>query len=327
MMRLPRFDHLVPSTIKEACALLDKHGDQAKILAGGTDLLVACKLQNIQPSMLISLSDISELAGIGFDQGNGLTIGAGTHLNDIRYHQDIVKHYPAVSQAAAAVGARQLQFMGTLGGNLCLDTRCMYYNQSKSWRKTRAVCLKMGGEVCHVTGKGKKCFAVFSGDMAPALIALGAEVIITNGVSERTLPLSEFYTQNGLSPNCIGAGEIIKQVLLPPPSTGQSSTYLKYRIRDAIDFPLAAVGVSLTRGNGEGCTDCRIVINAVGSGPIDATDAADGVKNNPLSESVIAQAAEKAAKAAHPVANVFGASPSYRRQMIAFLTKRALASC
>ena len=156
MIRLPKMDYAAPTTLSDACSLMGEQGEKAGLLAGGTDLLVACKLRNIKPSLLVSLGGISELKGIRFDEKKGLRIGAMTTLNEVRYNPSVVKHYPALAEAAAAVGTTQLQYMGTLGGNLCLDTRCMYYNQSEPWRKTRAVCLKMGGDVCHVVQKGKR---------------------------------------------------------------------------------------------------------------------------------------------------------------------------
>lgn len=174
MMSLPKMDYQAPATLSEAVALLNEHGREAKVLAGGTDLVVACKLRNVKPRLLVSLGGIPALKGISFDAKDGLTIGAMTSLHELRYHPSVVNNYPALAEAAAVVGATQLQHMGTLGGNICLETRCMYYNQSESWRKSRAVCLKMGGSVCHVVTKGKKCYAVFSGDTAPALMALGA---------------------------------------------------------------------------------------------------------------------------------------------------------
>src|SRR3972149_4240407 len=169
MMRLPRFEYLSPGTIKEASGLLKRYGSEARILAGGTDLLVACKLRIQRPAYLVSLKKIRKLKGIKLKKGEGLKIGAMTTLSELREHPAVLKDYTALSEAARAVGTPQLQAMGTLAGNLCLNTRCIYYNQSETWREARERCLKMGGNICHVTGKERKCFAVFSGDMAPPL--------------------------------------------------------------------------------------------------------------------------------------------------------------
>jgi 4-hydroxybenzoyl-CoA reductase subunit beta len=324
MMRLPKMDHVASSTLRDACALMSEQSEKARLLAGGTDLLVASKLLNVKPSLLVSLGEISELKGIQFDEMEGLRIGAMTTLNEMRYDPNVVKHYPALAEAAASVGTTQLQYMGTLGGNLCLDTRCMYYNQSEPWRKSRAVCMKMGGDVCHVVPKGKKCYAVFSGDMAPALIAYEAQVKLVDIAGERTMKLEDFYTGDGKSPNQIKPGEILSEVTIPPPAEKQGSTYLKYRVRGSIDFPLAGVAVRIDLTDDGICQDCRIVLNGVSSGPVLVQDAGDVLKGKKLKEDLINQAAEQATKAAHPVANALGATPSYRRKMIGILTRRAL---
>lgn len=321
MMRLPKMDYTAPSRLSEACSLI---GEQTRLLAGGTDLLVASKLRNVKTALLISLGGIPELKGIQFDEKEGLSIGAMTTLNTLRYHPHVVRHYPAVAEAAAAVGTTQLQYMGTLGGNLCLNTRCVYYNQSESWRRSRAVCFKMGGEVCHVVPKGKKCYAVFSGDMAPALIAHDARIKLVDRAGERTVNLKDFYTGDGKTPTQIKSREILSEVTLPPPAKIQGSTYLKYRARGSIDFPLAGVAVRVDLTDGGICHDCRIVLTGVYFGPVVVHDAEDILKGKKLKEDLIDQAAARAVKGAHPVANAFGATPSYRRRMIDILTRRAL---
>jgi 4-hydroxybenzoyl-CoA reductase subunit beta len=324
MMRLPKIDHAAPSTLSEAFSFISEQGEKARLLSGGTDLLVASKLRNVKLSLLVSLGGISELKGIRFDEKEGLRIGAMATLNDLRYHPDVVKHYPALSEAAASVGTTQLQHMGTLGGNLCLDTRCMFYNQSEPWRKSRAVCFKMGGDVCHVIPKGKKCYAVYSGDMAPALITYDARVKLVDSTGERTIDLKALYTGDGKIPNHVKAGEILSDVMIPPPTEKQRSTYLKYRVRGSIDFPLAGVAVRVDLTDDGICQDCRIVLNAVSSGPVLVIEAENVLKGKELKGDLINQAADEATKTAHPVANALGATPSYRRKMIGILTRRAL---
>ncbi|MDY7037256.1 MAG: FAD binding domain-containing protein, partial [Thermodesulfobacteriota bacterium] len=237
MIRLHKLDYTAPTTVNEACSILDKHGVDARVLAGGTDLLPACKLRNTRPALLVSLNKIQGLKGIRVHDGGGLKIGAMTSLYEVRHDSSIIKHHGALAQAASCVGAMQHQHMGTLGGNLCLNTRCIYYNQSDTWRKSREVCFKMGGDVCHVVPKGRKCYAVFSGDTAPALIALDARVILMNGSGERIMPAGELYTGDGMEPNALKHNEILSEIRLPPPVGRQSSLYLKYRQREAIDLP------------------------------------------------------------------------------------------
>lgn len=324
MMRLPKMDHYAPKTVAEACSLLDKHGAEARVLGGGSDLLVACKLRNIRPALLVGLGAIPELKGIRFQEGEDLRIGAMTSLYDVRYDSSIIKHYPALAEAAAAVGTMQLQSMGTLGGNLCLNTRCIYYNQSDIWRKSREVCFKMGGDVCHVVPKGKKCYAVFSGDTAPAMIALDARVKLIHNTEERMLPVSELYTGDGKAPLAIGSGEVLAEIRIPQPVERQSSIYLKYRSRDAIDFPLVGIAARMD-SNGDGmCRDCKVVLGALGSAPVEVPEAGELLRGRALSVELITQAAEKAMKGAHPVANTAGSTPAYRRKMARILTRRAL---
>lgn len=326
MMRLPKMEHVAPKSIVEACSLIDKHGPEARVLAGGTDLLVACKLRNLRPGLLIGLGDISELKGIRFQAQDGLTIGAMTSLNRVRYDTTISNHYPALAEAAAAVGAPQLQHMGTLGGNLCLNTRCIYYNQSDSWRKSRAVCLKMGGDVCHVVPKGKKCYAVFSGDTAPALMALDARVKLLSSHGERILPVGKIFTGDGKAPIALKAGEVLTEIKVPAPAGKQSSAYLKYRVRGAIDFPLTGVAVRMNREEDGICTDCKVVINAVNSAPTEIPEAGALLNRRKPTVELITQALDEAVKAAHPVANASGATPTYRRKMVGILTRRALVN-
>ena len=324
MMRLPKMDHYSPTTIREACSLLDKHGAEAKVLAGGTDLLAACKLRNIRPALLVSLGAIPELKGISFQEEEGLRIGAMTSLYDIRYHSSILNHYQALAQAAAAVGAMQLQYMGSLGGNLCLNTRCIYYNQSDTWRKSRAICFKMGGDVCHVVPKGKKCYAVFSGDTAPALIALDAQVKLISSAGERVVPARELYTGDGKEPIALKSGEVLSEIRVPSQNGRQSSIYLKYRTRGAIDFPLTGVAVRMDSKEDGVCTDCKVVLTAVGSAPTEVAEAGKLMKGKSPSVELITQAAEKAVRGAHPVANTSSSTPAYRRKMVGILTRRAL---
>ena len=324
MMRLPKLDYTAPTAIADVCSLLEQHGEEARVLSGGTDLLPACKLRNIMPGLLISLGGIQELKGIRFQEGEGLKIGAMTSLHDVRHDPFIVDHFPALVQAAAAVGTVQLQHMGTLGGNLCLNTRCIFYNQSDSWRKSREVCFKMGGDVCHVVPKGKKCYAVFSGDTAPALIALDAQVKLMNGSGERIMPAGELYTGDGMEPIALKHNEILSEIRLPPPADRQSSVYLKYRQREAIDFPLVGVAVRMDSDEDGVCTDCKIVLNAVGPAPIEIAGAGELIKGKAPTDKLINQAAERAVEGAHPVANTAGSTPSYRRKMAGILTRRAL---
>jgi len=324
MLRLPKMDHISPSTVKEACSLLEQNKGEAKVLAGGTDLLVACKLRNIKPTLLVSLKKIPELKGITYQEKTDLRIEAMAHLNQIRYNPYIMKYYPALSQAAAAIGTPQLREMGTIGGNLCLNTRCIFYNQSDSWRKSRSVCFKMGGDLCHVVPKGKKCYATFSGDIAPVLIALNAKVKLISCSGERGIPVKDLYSGNGVDPLSLRTDEVLTEIIVPTPMEKQSSVYLKYRLRKAICFPLVGVGVSVHLGSDGICTDCRVVLTGVGSQPIIVPETEPLFRGKSFTRELIDQIAEKATHSGNPVANTSGSTPSYRRRMAGILTRRAL---
>ncbi|MFC1869337.1 FAD binding domain-containing protein [Thermodesulfobacteriota bacterium] len=324
MMRLPKFEYVVPATIDEALSLLNQYGQEACLLAGGTDLLVAAKLRNVTPRLLISMGGIQDLKGVTYEEGKGMKIGALTPLYHIRNDPMVLKYYSGLAQAAASVGAPQLQRMGTIGGNVCLNTRCFFYNQSSSWRRHRQVCFKMGGDICHVVPKGKKCFALFSADTSPVLMALEAKLKLISSKGERVLPIKEFYTGDGKKPTTINPGEILSEIQLPPPPAGQSSIYLKYRIRSSIDFPLAGVAVSIVKDEkSEDCRRAEVVLTALGSAPIIVNVANNLLKGASISKEVIREASDMAVRAAHPVANA-DSTPTYRRKMAGILTGNAL---
>lgn len=323
-MRLPRFEYLAPTSLDEVLSLLDRYGPEAGLLAGGTDLLVAAKLGNVKPRYVISLRKIDGLKGLGYDEEKGLKIGPLTPLYHIRHDPAVMNNYAALAQAAASVGAPHLQRMGTIGGNICLNTRCFFYNQSSNWRRHRPVCFKMGGDLCHVVPKGKKCFAVFSADTPPALMALEAKLKLVSSKGERVIPIKEFYTGDGKDNTALHPGEILAEIRLPPPQAKQASIYLKYRIRSSIDFPLVGVAARIVEDKeGKGYRMVKIVLNAVGSAPAVVTEAEDFLNGSNLSDDVIARAADMSFRAAHPLSNA-NSTPSYRKGMAGILTRKAL---
>lgn len=326
-MRLPKFEYLVPKTISEACSLLDKFKTEgAKFIAGGTDILPSMKQRVVTPGYLVDLKGIPELSGIDYAVESGLCIGALTTLRTLQASAQVQQNYPALAQAAHAVGAMQHQNMGTIGGNICQDTRCWYYNQSDFWRKSRAVCRKFGGEVCHVVKGGDKCFAIYQGDLAPALIALGAQVVVQGKgkKKDKTITLKEFFSGDGKSPQAIEPTEILTSIIIPPMPPFSGSSYQKLRLREAIDFPLAsaAVVLSLESGNGK-IKGVKAVLGAVGSGPIDVEEVASILKGNTLTPELIEKAGQEAVKKSHPVANTVS-TPEYRKKMAGVMLKRAL---
>src|ERR1700693_1173640 len=238
---LAEFRLAQPSTVKEAIAACLNHAG-GRFVAGGTDLLVNMRRGISSPDLLVDLSGIDELAEIETN-GNGVTIGAGVTIATLARNTVIAPRYRALAQAAEAIAAPGHRNMGTVGGNLCLDTRCIYYNQSEWWRNANAYCLKNRGNVCHVAPQGQRCHAAYSGDLAPALLVIGAEVDIAGAQGHRRIPLSELYVEDGKAHLALADGELIVAVHLPaaPPV----SAYAKVRVRGAIDFPLAGVAVAL----------------------------------------------------------------------------------
>ena len=245
-MRLPSFRYAEPSTLQEAVAFLGEHGNQCRVIAGGTDLLPSMKQGIFNPAVLLSPERIPDLDKLEWDDQGGLRLGPLFKIRALESDGNILRKFPMIHHAARVLASPQLRFMGTVGGNLSLDTRCYYYNQSNSWRRSRPACIKMGGEVCNAIGGRKKCFAVFCGDLAPVLIALEARVTLLSGRGERTLPLADYYSGDGARPIVKEPDELLVSVDIPPPPKGAYTTFLKYRIRKSIDFPLASVAAVLS---------------------------------------------------------------------------------
>jgi len=323
-MRLPDFEYVEPKSTEEACAFLKEHVRESKLIAGGTDLLPSMKQRIFKPKYVVNLGVLPNLDRIEFDEKTGLRIGALVKVRSLETDAMIRERYPMIGQAAEAVGSVQLRQMGTVGGNLSLDTRCYYYNQSDFWRKCRPVCIKMGGETCNAVGGGKKCFAVFSGDLAPALVALGAKIVLRSAKGERSLPLAEYYSGDGAKPLSLGPEEVLTRVEVPVVPKGAYGSYQKYRIRKSIDFPLAGVGALVVlEGKEKVCREARVVIGAVGTRPEEVKGIGELLKGKKMTESLIEEASEMAFKMARPVANA-ASTPTYRKRMIKILVTRAL---
>ena len=323
-MQLPQFEYVEPKSLADAARFIQDKGRQSMLIGGGTDILPSMKQRIYRPTYIMSLAAVPDLKQIQLDDTFGLRLGASLKLCELENNPEIKKRYPIVAQAARAVGSPQLREMGTLGGNLCLDTRCYYYNQSDTWRKCRSACIKMGGDVCNAIGSGKKCFAVFSGDMAPALIAADARIVLLSAQAERTIPLNELYTGDGAKPLAIEPDEILIRVEIPNQEKGTIGLYSKYRIRKSIDYPLAGVAAMLmVEGNDRVCRNARVVIGAVNPRPVIVEAITELLKNKKLDNSLIEEASDLAYKAAKPIANTAG-TPSHRKVMIKTFVKRAL---
>ncbi|HYL91330.1 MAG TPA: FAD binding domain-containing protein [Burkholderiales bacterium] len=290
MLRLPWFEHRAPRSVAEAAQILAGEGTRAMLVAGGTDLLPNMKRRHQAPQVLVSLRQVGELRKL-----NG-TFGAGLTLSEIVRSE---KTPTALRQAAAQVATPHLRNMGTLGGNLCLDTRCTYYNQTYEWRKAIDFCLKKDGKICWVATASKRCVAVSSTDTAPALIALNAAVTLVSTRGEREIPVAALYQNDGIDYLSRTPDEILTEVRIP---SGWKSTYWKLRRRGSFDFPILGVAAAL-KFDGETVSEARIALGAVASRPFLVEKAGDFLVGKKLTDEMIVQAAELAANRAKPMDN------------------------
>ena len=321
-MRLPKFEYFEAKTIQEACHALKESGEKARLMGGGTDLLVSMKQRITTPAVVIGLKMIPGMDTILYDSEKGLRIGALATLDEIERSSLVQTNSPMLIQAAGRVASPALRRMGTLGGNLCLDSRCLYYNQSHFWRKSLDICLKRGGGSCHVVRGGKRCYAVYSGDLAPALIAMEAKVRLLDENQERVIPVEDLFSGDGKSPLTIGPHQILTEVIIPPTHQGDGK-FLKYRLRDSIDFPLVNVAVFVKKAKNGGSESGRIVVGGIDSAPLRMKQAEEILKVGRLEEGLINRVTESVLKQVHPVDNT-GGSPTLRRRMVPVLVRDAL---
>ncbi len=334
MLRLPRFTLLTPASVDEAATMLRDHqaarDDAARIgtpglavmlVAGGTDLYPNMKRRQFTPTTLIALHRALSREVRAQD---GLRIGAGATLTSVAGDRRVRDGYPALAEAAASVSTPQLRNMGTLGGNVCLDTRCNWYDQSLFWRAAEGYCMKTDPTVvCRVATSSPRCLAVASADTVPALLALGASVRVLNAGGERVVPLAELYREDGIRHLTIGREDIVAEVLLPP-SDGWRSTYLKLRDRGSFDFPMVGLAAAVRLEDGV-VRDARLAMTAVGSRPMLVPDAATALIGTRLEDDAIAAAADAAHRLARPMDNTGGTIAQRKRTVPVFAT-RALAS-
>lgn len=320
-MSLPPFEYLAPVTVNETVGLLARLGDDAALVAGGTEIIGRLKQRLIRPSQVISLRNVYGMSGIR-REGGELVIGAMTSLREVARSPVISGMYGAICAAADAVGAPPIQNIGTLGGNLLQNSRCLYYNQSEFVRKAGEPCVKVGGKTCLAVKGSKKCFSVYQGDMAPVLIAAGAQVgLVKNGAS-RLCTVAELFTGAGESPFTIAADELLTEVRLPISTVPAASSFKKLRLRGSLDYPLASASVFLSFNAGS-ISDAAIVIGACGPSPVAVSDAAEMLKGGTHDRVDVTRLGETAVKMVQAADNL-GMPGPYRRRMIKVLTERAL---
>jgi len=319
MEALPAFRLHRPATAEEAVALAAADPD-ARFVAGGTDMIVNVRRGIERPGALVDLSAVAGFATVAED-GEGLRIGAGVALEALAAHPAVRVRFPAVADAAGAVAGPTHRAYGTVGGNLCLDTRCIYYNQSEWWRAANDYCLKHRGAVCHVAPGGQRCFAAFSGDVAPALLVHDASVEIAAPAGRRRVPLAALYRNDGLDHLTLAPGELLCAVHVPAAAAGRSG-YAKSRVRGSIDFPLAGAAVRLAMDGGV-VADLRVALTAVNPYPQLVTGT-DAFRGQPLDDAALDALRELVRSQARPMKTTTVA-PWYRRRVVGALARRLAA--
>ena len=326
MMRLPKFDYRTPRTIAEAVKIIGDSGPEAQFVAGGTDLYPNMKRRQQTPRTVISVMRLSELNQVTGDGSHGLVIGASVTLRDICENETIKRDYPVIASAARTISTPILRNMGTIGGNLLLDTRCNYYDQNYEWRKGINFCLKKDGDVCWVAPGSSKCWAVQSSDLVPVMVAIGARFRLVSTLGERLIDAAGFYNDDGIDYLKKRADELLVDIHLPP-TNGWRASYQKLRRRGAFDFPVLGVAawVSYAKGSepNSNVEDARIVLGAIAPSPVQVSEAAQELIGKPFDEDRIQAAAEACYNKARPLDNTDFVM-NWRKQMTRQYTLRAL---
>lgn len=322
-MNLPQFELIQPRSVEEVCFLLQKHGEESVLLAGGTAIIVGLRYRLKRPKVVIGLKG---LGGLNFISQNkdAVTIGSMVTLETLERSPIISHGYPPLISAIQQIAVPPVRNQATLGGNLCLENRCIYYNQSEFWRKTQPPCLRLGGEVCHAVEKGRRCQAVYSGDLAPLLIALNAKLKIVSAQNERVLPLADFFTGKGERSNVLNPNELLTEIQIPWSEPEVGYAYEKLRVREGVEFPMAGVAARVKRGEDGRIVQVKIVLGAVGTSPIEVTKAQALLVDQKPTDEILEELSRQAMEAARPVGNLIMDS-EYRKKMIGVLTQRAFS--
>ena len=322
MLRLPPFTYLAPRTLDKAVGFLWETAPDGMVVAGGTDLYPNMKRRQFEPKTLIGLRGIPELRRVAGDPGRGLAVGACVTLTQLAAVPAVAERYRALALAAGSVSTPPLRNMGTIGGNLCLDTRCNYYNQTYHWRKSIGFCMKKDGDICLVAPGSPRCWAVSSTDTAPAAIALGAQLRLVGPAGERTVPAAAFYRDDGMQHLAKAPDELLVEVLLPP-ADGWRSTYWKLRRRGSFDFPILGVAASVRVEPDGRFAEARLALSGVASHPVEAPQAAALLRGQRPTAELLAQAAQAASQPSRPLDNT-DLTIGYRKKMTRVYVERAL---
>lgn len=322
MLRLHEYRYHRPGSLGEALALLAEAGPAAMLIAGGTDLMPNMKHRLFTPAHLVALKGVPELRGIDVGETE-IRIGAAETLTAVSRHPLLRDRLPSLARAAGLVAGPQLRNMGTLGGNVCLDTRCTYYNQTLFWRSALGFCLKKDGDTCHVTKTGKKCVAAHSADTPPVLITLGATIDLASPRGVRSVPAADFFVADGIRNTVREPDEIVVAVRVPPPPPTMRTAFEKLRQRGAIDFPLLNVALAVDLAEGDVVTDIRLVVSALGSRPRVVAGLDKVAVGRRLDAEVVDAVARRAFDQCHPLTNII-VDPDWRRAMVPVHVRRAV---
>lgn len=326
MLRLPTFEVARPTSVAQAVALLAEHGPRAMVLAGGTDLVPNLKHKLFEPELVVAIGQIAELHGIRAEE-DAWVIGACTTLREVAESEALAAVAPALVQAVSLVAGPQLRNMGTLGGNVLLDTRCQWYNQTYFWRQALGFCLKKDGTACHVVEGGSRCVAAASNDSAPALMTLDAELVIEGPEGRRTVRLEDFWLSDGIYNKKLGVGELLVELRIPATPRGHLGAYGKLRERGSIDFPLLGVAARLDLGEDREVRRADLVLTALQARPVRVRKAPELLVGTTPGTSGFEQAVSEVGAAAHkqcrPLANIPG-DESYRHAMVPVYVRRTL---
>ena len=321
MPRLHEYTYHRPGTLSDALALLAEHAGDVMPVAGGTDLVPNMKHRLFRPGHVVALKQLRELHGIELRDG-AVWIGAAETLTSVSRHPLVLDHFPSLAWAAGLVAGPQLRNAGTIGGNLCLDTRCTYYNQTHFWRTALGFCLKKDGDTCHVTKVGKKCVAAHSADTPPVLMTLGATVHLASAAGERSVPVESFFVADGVANTVRRPDEVVVGITIPLPAPGTRTSFQKLRLRNSIDFPLLNVAATAVL-EGERVSELRTVVSALGSRPRALAGIDKIAVGEELTDEVIDAVAQRAFQQCHPLENII-VDPDWRRAMVPVYVRRAL---
>ena len=321
-MHLPKFEHRRPTSVEEALQLIREYGSRAQIAAGGTDLYPRMKYGLLRPEAVISLKGVPVKSPATAGEGK-LRLDAFMSLADVVSSPEVLERAPLLAEAALNVASNEIRHMATLGGNLCLETRCTYYNQSHTYQYVQP-CFKRNGDRCYLIPKGKKCQAVFMADTVPALICLDAEVEIQTDTKSRQLPVEAFYTGDPLSPIALSEGELVRGVFIPNVAPIRGSGFTKFSLRGGMEFGAVTVAALLeVADDGKTCNRARIGVGSVSARPVRAVKAEKALTGEKLSEELSREVAKKVATEVRPVMH-HGYSVRFLRECLEVQAYRTL---